>query len=64
MDKKHAQKDVGGEIIYPFPNFNGATLEIWEWINYFISHFIIAVRPDNERRRYFVTTSLIGWAQT
>ena len=24
---------------------------------------ILALRPANERRRYFVTTSLIGWAQ-
>ena len=26
------------EIIYPFPNFNGATIEIWEWISNFIPH--------------------------
>ena len=24
---------------------------------------ILGLRPVNERRRYFVTTSLIGWAQ-
>ena len=24
---------------------------------------ILGLRPDNERRRYFVTTPLIGWAQ-
>ena len=24
---------------------------------------ILGMRPANERRRYFVTTSLIGWAQ-
>ena len=24
----------------------------------------LVLRPPNERRRYFVTTSLIGWAQT
>ena len=24
----------------------------------------LGLRPANERRRYFVTTSLIGWAQT
>ena len=24
----------------------------------------LALRPANERRRYFVTPSLIGWAQT
>ena len=27
------------EIIFPFPNFNGATVEVWEWINNFIPHF-------------------------
>ena len=21
------------DITYPFPNFNGATVEVWEWIN-------------------------------
>ena len=26
-------------ITYPFPNFNGATVEVWEWISNFISHF-------------------------
>ena len=26
-------------------------------------HLILGLRPANERRRYFVTTSLIGWAQ-
>ena len=25
---------------------------------------ILGLRPANERRRYFVTTSLNGWAQT
>ena len=29
-----------------------------------ISGLIPGLRPDNGRRRYFVTTSLIGWAQT
>ena len=27
------------------------------------SELILGLRPTNERRRYFVTTSLIGWAQ-
>ena len=35
---------------------------------YIFHEFIIAgpilgLRPANERRRYFVTTSLIGWAE-
>ena len=27
------------EITYPFPNFNSATVEVWEWISNFIPHF-------------------------
>ena len=26
-------------ITYPFPNFNGYTIEVWEWISNFIPHF-------------------------
>ena len=26
------------EITNPFPNFNGATVEVWEWISNFIPH--------------------------
>ena len=29
-----------------------------------ISGLILSLRPANERRLYFVTSSLIGWAQT
>ena len=28
------------EITYPFTNFYGAVVEIWEWISNFILHFI------------------------
>ena len=40
-----------------------------DFINIWISHCfhstcILGLRPANERRRFFVTTSLIGWAQT
>ena len=27
------------EITYPFPNFNGVTVEVWEWISNVIPHF-------------------------
>ena len=30
-------------ITYPFANFNGRAIEVWEWISNFISHFIIDV---------------------
>ena len=31
---------VWGEITYSFPNFNGCTVEVWEWISDFTPHFI------------------------
>ena len=34
---------VWDEIIYPLPNFKGITVEVWEWINTFIPHFIMDV---------------------
>ena len=30
---------VWDEITYPFPNFNGCTVEVWERISNFIPHF-------------------------
>ena len=43
MDKYHMPSKVGHEIIYQFPNFNGYTIEVWKWIGYFITHFIVDV---------------------
>ena len=34
---------VCDEITYLFPNFNGATVEVWELINNFIPHFMMGV---------------------
>ena len=34
---------VQDEITNPFPNFNGCTVEVWEWISNFIPHFITDV---------------------
>ena len=34
---------VWDEITYPFPNFNGATVEVWGWIGNFIPPFIMDV---------------------
>ena len=39
----HMRSKVWDEIIYPFSNFNGATVEVWEWITNFIGHFIMDV---------------------
>ena len=35
----HTPSKVWDEIHYPFPNFNGRTVEVWEWIMNFIAHF-------------------------
>ena len=35
--------EVWDEITYPFPNFNGYTIEVWEWVSNIISHFLIDV---------------------
>ena len=34
---------IENEITYPFPNFNGYTVEVWEWLSNFIAHSIIGV---------------------
>ena len=35
----HIRYNMRGGITYPLPNFNGATVEVWEWISNFIPHF-------------------------
>ena len=35
----HILSKVWDEIIYSFSNFNGCTVEVWEWISNFIPHF-------------------------
>ena len=32
--------NVWGVITYPFPDINGAAVEVWEWMNKFVAHFI------------------------
>ena len=39
----HISGQVWDEITYPFPNFNAATVEVWEWISTFTPHFILSV---------------------
>ena len=36
----------------------------WLYIKWQGTGLILGLRPANERRRYFVTASLIDWAQT
>ena len=34
------------EITYPFPNFNGCAVEVWEWISNVIPHYMMDVITD------------------
>ena len=34
--RSHTSNKFWAEIIYPFPNFNCATVEVWEWTSIFI----------------------------
>ena len=37
----HMPSEVWDEITYPFPNFNGCTVEVWEWVSNFVPHFVM-----------------------
>ena len=39
----HVSGKVWDEITFPFPNFNGCTVEVWKWISNFIPHRIMDV---------------------
>ena len=41
----------------------GITFEIPRKLSNPSTGLILGLRPTNERQRYFVTTSLIGWTQ-
>ena len=34
----HIHYKLWHEITYPFPNFNGTAVEVWEWVSDFIPH--------------------------
>ena len=37
----HMPSKVWGEPTYPFPNFNGCIVAVWEWISNLSPHFMI-----------------------
>ena len=39
MDKWIHYDKMWDEVIYPFPNFNGRTTDVWKWISNFIPQF-------------------------
>ena len=40
---RHIHWNVRDEITYLFPNFNGCTVEVWEWMSNFIPNFTVHV---------------------
>ena len=75
---KKMQLKLSSVVWLPWVSLNVLNLEMWDLFNYFewgnlistrslkslISGLILSLHPANERRRYFVTTSLIGCAHT
>ena len=47
-----------------FERVHALVHRIWWGCDTQCAGLIVGLRPANERRRYFVTTSLIGWSQT
>ena len=45
MNKYHIPSNVSYEIMYPFPNFNGCAVVVWEWISHFNPLIMIVVIP-------------------
>ena len=35
--------EMWDEFTYSFPNFNGNTVEVWEWISDLIPHIIVNI---------------------
>ena len=51
-------------ITYPFPNFNGETVEVWEWISSFIPRTLILSRRSPLRAHMRQKTYNINTAPT
>ena len=51
-------RKVWGEMTYPFPNFNGGTFRVCEWISNFIPHFDVFIYPS---LRFKATLNLDCW---
>ena len=43
----HSHYKLRDEIIYPFPNFNGCIVGVWEGITIFIPHFTAATKKTH-----------------
>ena len=44
----HVHYKVRDAITYPFPNFNGAAVEVWEWFSNYVPNFtgLVIIYPN------------------
>ena len=40
IESNHNRQNMRNEITYPFPNFNGAAVDVWGWTSNFVPHFV------------------------
>ena len=60
------------EIYNTFPNFNGATVDVWEWISNFITFFIMDLITSNDASIkwlffnvvHIITYTIVLWANS
>ena len=48
----HIHQKLFDEITYPFPIFNGAVVDICEWINNLITHFVWSLIHTGNQLKY------------
>ena len=61
---KHIHYKVWDKITYLFPNFNGCTVEVWEWMRNFMPHITNPCWDWNETMLVKYAPIQILWQQT
>ena len=56
----HMPGKMCDESAYPFPNFSGCTVEVWEWISNFVPHFILPCCQCSESCYYVSFIQMIS----
>ena len=60
LTNNYIRHKVPDEITYPFPNFNGCTVEAWEWISNFIPQFPMNVTTYSLQNIYKTIVSKVS----
>ena len=59
--------EVWDAITDPFPNSNGCTVEVWEWVRNFIPHFVmdvLAVNNVSKRGPWIISRSKLQFQES